>query len=77
MPSLKASQPICKRRVSLQLSVRTQNCLLAEGVDTLHKLLRLSKYDLLRLPNLGPKSATEIAEVLGLLMPAPQPTTPP
>lgn len=41
------------------------------------ELLRLSKYDLLRLPNLGPKSATEIAEVLGLLMPAPQPTTPP
>lgn len=36
-----------------------------------------SMLDLLRLPNLGPKSATEIAEVLGLLMPAPQPTTPP
>ena len=49
---------------ALPLNVRTRNCLLAEGVETLERLSMMSESDLLRIPNLGKNSAAEIRGVL-------------
>ena len=48
----------------LPLTVRTKNCLLAEGIDTLQHLSMLSPTDLLKVPNLGRAAAAEIRGVL-------------
>lgn len=48
----------------LELSVRTTNCLHAEGIDTIEHLLARSGNDLLRLPSMGRRSLNEVKEVL-------------
>jgi len=45
-------------------SVRTVNCLKAEGVRTINKLLSWCEHQLLKTPNLGKKSLVEIKTLL-------------
>lgn len=44
----------------LELSIRTSNCLKAEGIHTVDQLLQLSEQQLLRTPNIGNRSLKEI-----------------
>lgn len=48
----------------LELTVRSANCLKAENINTIGDLVRRTEVELLRTPNLGKKSLTEIKEVL-------------
>lgn len=48
----------------LELSVRSANCLKAEGIERVGDLIQRSESDLLRTPNLGKKSLTEIKTAL-------------
>ncbi|MDU6114988.1 MAG: DNA-directed RNA polymerase subunit alpha C-terminal domain-containing protein [Paeniclostridium sordellii] len=49
---------------SLNLSVRSYNCLKKNNIDTLDKLLVLDEYELFKLKNLGKKSLEEIKNVI-------------
>ena len=48
----------------LELTVRSANCLKAEGIERVGDLIQRTETDLLRTPNLGKKSLTEIKKVL-------------
>ncbi len=48
----------------LELTVRSANCLKAEGIERVGDLIQRTENDLLRTPNLGKKSLTEIKNVL-------------
>ena len=48
----------------LELSIRSENCLLRGGIQTIGDLLQKSRDDLLKIRNLGKKSLTEIEEKL-------------
>ena len=48
----------------LELTVRSANCLKAENVHFIGDLVQRTEHDLLKTPNLGKKSLTEIKEVL-------------
>ena len=48
----------------LELSIRSENCLLRGGITTIGELLQKSRDDLLRIRNLGRKSLNEIEEKL-------------
>ena len=48
----------------LDLSIRSENCLLRGGITTIGDLLQRSRDDLLKIRNLGRKSLTEIEEKL-------------
>jgi len=57
--------PILLRPVDeLELTVRSANCLKAEAIQYIGDLVRRSEQDLLKTPNLGRKSLSEIREVL-------------
>ena len=57
--------PILLRPVDeLELTVRSANCLKAETIQYIGDLVRRSEQDLLKTPNLGRKSLSEIKEVL-------------
>lgn len=57
--------PILLRPVDeLELTVRSANCLKAESVMYIGDLVQRSEVELLRTPNLGKKSLTEIKEIL-------------
>ena len=61
----------------LELSIRSENCLLRGGINTIGDLLRKSREDLLKIRNLGRISLTEIEarlDSLGLVL---QPTASP
>lgn len=49
---------------ALDLTVRSANCLKAENILTIRDLLQKTEMELLKTPNLGKKSLTEIKEVL-------------
>ena len=58
-------EPILLRPVDeLELTVRSANCLKAENINYIGDLIRRTEVELLRTPNLGKKSLTEIKEVL-------------
>jgi DNA-directed RNA polymerase subunit alpha len=65
---LKASReldPMLLRPVDdLELTVRSANCLKAENIYYIGDLIQRSESELLKTPNLGKKSLTEIKEVL-------------
>ena len=57
--------PILLRPVDeLELTVRSANCLKAENINYIGDLVQRTEVELLRTPNLGKKSLTEIEEVL-------------
>jgi len=49
----------------LELTVRSANCLKAENIHYIGDLVQRTEVELLRTPNLGKKSLTEIKDVLG------------
>ena len=59
-PLLPDTRPIHE----LDLSIRSENCLLRGGITTVGELLQRSRDDLLKIRNLGKKSLTEIEEKL-------------
>lgn len=57
--------PILLRPVDeLELTVRSANCLKAENIYYIGDLIQLTEMELLKTPNLGKKSLTEIKDVL-------------
>ncbi len=57
--------PIFLRPVDdLELTVRSANCLKAENIYYIGDLIQRSEMELLKTPNLGKKSLTEIKDVL-------------
>jgi len=48
----------------MRLTMRSTNCLKAEGIYTVGELIKWKERELLKTPNLGKKSLTEIKEVL-------------
>jgi len=57
--------PVLLRPVDeLELTVRSANCLKAESINYIGDLIQRTEVELLRTPNLGKKSLTEIKEVL-------------
>ena len=57
--------PILLRSVDdLELTVRSANCLKAESIHTIGDLIQKTEVELLKTPNLGKKSLTEIKAVL-------------
>ncbi len=58
--------PILLRPVDdLELTVRSANCLKAENIHYIGDLIQKTEVELLKTPNLGKKSLTEIKDVLG------------
>jgi len=58
--------PILMRPIDdLELTVRSANCLKAENIYYIGDLILRTEVELLKTPNLGKKSLTEIKEVLG------------
>jgi DNA-directed RNA polymerase subunit alpha len=58
--------PILLRPVDeLELTVRSANCLKAENIYYIGDLIQRTEMELLKTPNLGKKSLTEIKDVLG------------
>ena len=60
----------------LELSIRSENCLLRGGIQTIGDLLQKSRDDLLKIRNLGRKSLREIEERLASFGYALQPSPP-
>jgi DNA-directed RNA polymerase subunit alpha len=57
--------PILLRSIDdLELTVRSANCLKAESIHYIGDLIQRAEVDLLKTPNLGRKSLTEIKDVL-------------
>jgi len=57
--------PLLLRPVDdLELTVRSANCLKAENIFYIGDLIQKSEFELLKTPNLGKKSLTEIKDVL-------------
>jgi DNA-directed RNA polymerase subunit alpha len=57
--------PILLRPVDdLELTVRSANCLKAEAIQYIGDLVQRTEVELLKTPNLGKKSLTEIKDVL-------------
>ncbi len=64
-PAESPIDPILLRPVDdLELTVRSANCLKAEGVYYVGDLIQRTEVELLKTPNLGKKSLTEIKDVL-------------
>jgi DNA-directed RNA polymerase subunit alpha len=57
--------PLLLRPVDdLELTVRSANCLKAENIFYIGDLIQRTEFELLKTPNLGKKSLTEIKDVL-------------
>ncbi|WP_241085049.1 DNA-directed RNA polymerase subunit alpha [Candidatus Vondammii sp. HM_W22] len=64
-PEKPAIDPILIRPVDdLELTVRSANCLKAENIFVIGDLIQRTEVELLKTPNLGKKSLTEIKDVL-------------
>lgn len=64
-PQAPAIDPILLRPVDdLELTVRSANCLKAENIYLIGDLIQRTEVELLKTPNLGKKSLTEIKDVL-------------
>jgi DNA-directed RNA polymerase subunit alpha len=64
-PGDKVIDPILLKPVDeLELTVRSANCLKAENINYIGDLVQKTEVELLRTPNLGKKSLTEIKQVL-------------
>jgi DNA-directed RNA polymerase subunit alpha len=64
-PATSGVDPILLRPIDdLELTVRSANCLKAESIYYVGDLIQKTEVELLKTPNLGKKSLTEIKEVL-------------
>ena len=64
-PSDSSVDPLLLRPVDdLELTVRSANCLKAESIYYVGDLIQRTEVELLKTPNLGKKSLTEIKDVL-------------
>ena len=64
-PSVAGVDPVLLRPIDdLELTVRSANCLKAESIYYIGDLIQKTEVELLKTPNLGKKSLTEIKEVL-------------
>jgi len=64
-PSAAGVDPVLLRPIDdLELTVRSANCLKAENIYYIGDLIQRTEVELLKTPNLGKKSLTEIKEVL-------------
>lgn len=64
-PSAPGVDPVLLRPIDdLELTVRSANCLKAENIYYVGDLIQRTEVELLKTPNLGKKSLTEIKEVL-------------
>ena len=64
-PSATGIDPVLLRPIDdLELTVRSANCLKAENIYYIGDLIQRTEVELLKTPNLGKKSLTEIKEVL-------------
>ncbi len=64
-PSTGGVDPVLLRPIDdLELTVRSANCLKAENIYYIGDLIQKTEVELLKTPNLGKKSLTEIKEVL-------------
>ena len=62
-----AFEPVLLRPVDdLELTVRSANCLKAENIFYIGDLIQRTEVELLKTPNLGKKSLTEIKDILAL-----------
>ena len=60
-------EPVLLRPVDdLELTVRSANCLKAENIFYIGDLIQRTEVELLKTPNLGKKSLTEIKDILAL-----------
>ncbi|AAF83986.1 DNA-directed RNA polymerase subunit alpha [Xylella fastidiosa subsp. morus] len=65
-PASSGVDPVLLRPIDdLELTVRSANCLKAESIYYIGDLIQKTEVELLKTPNLGKKSLTEIKEVLG------------
>ncbi len=65
-PEQNGFDPILLRPIDdLELTVRSANCLKAESIYYIGDLVQKTEVELLKTPNLGKKSLTEIKDVLG------------
>ena len=64
MPSIPFDPRLLMRVEALDLSVRSQNCLKNDNIIYVGDLVTKSEFDMLRTPNFGRKSLTEMKEVL-------------
>lgn len=65
IPTKQTYDPLLLRPVDdLELTVRSANCLKAENIFYIGDLIQRTEVDLLKTPNLGKKSLTEIKDVL-------------
>ena len=58
---------LCKKIDEMELSVRSYNCLINEGIKYIGDLVQKSELDMLKLPNFGRKSLNELKENLKVL----------
>ena len=64
-PTTSGVDPVLLRPIDdLELTVRSANCLKAESIYYIGDLVQKTEVELLKTPNLGKKSLTEIKEVL-------------
>ena len=64
-PANNGVDPVLLRPIDdLELTVRSANCLKAESIYYIGDLIQMTEVELLKTPNLGKKSLTEIKEVL-------------
>lgn len=64
-PAVSGIDPVLLRPIDdLELTVRSANCLKAENIYYVGDLIQRTEVELLKTPNLGKKSLTEIKEVL-------------
>ncbi len=67
MEIIEVFDPVLLRPVDdLELTVRSANCLKAENIFYIGDLIQRSEVELLKTPNLGKKSLTEIKDILAL-----------
>jgi DNA-directed RNA polymerase subunit alpha len=52
---------------TLEIRVRTQNCLKAEGIRTIKQLQNYTERRLMKIPNLGRKSVSELIEQMAAM----------
>jgi len=67
IPYLAQADVLAKTIDHLELSVRSNNCLRAAGIERIYELVQKTEDDLLKTKNFGRKSLAEIKETLGNL----------